>query len=104
MAFTPTGVGAVDATPYRADGSIDEDEYRRHITWLVDNGIRFLQPSAATGQSMQTSRDEYRRLLRISAETVGSRAAVTAYAGRPDPRETIAMVNDAEAAGRTRPT
>ncbi|MSP68434.1 MAG: dihydrodipicolinate synthase family protein [Alphaproteobacteria bacterium] len=99
MAFTPTGIGAVNPTPQHADGRVNEEEYRRYIRWLVDKGVRFLQPSAATGQSLQTSREEYRRLLRISVEEVGDRAAVTAYAGRADPRETIAMVNEAAAAG-----
>jgi 4-hydroxy-tetrahydrodipicolinate synthase len=99
MKYEVGGIGAVNPTPFTADGSINELEYRRHIRWLVDNGVRFLQPSAATGQAMQTTRDEYRRLLEITVEEVGDRAFVTAYAGRPDPRETIDLIKIAEEVG-----
>ena len=99
MSYEVGGIGAVNPTPQNADGSVNEEEYRRHISWLTDNGIRFIQPAAATGQSMQTTREEYRRLLEISVEEIGDRAFVTAYAGRPDPRDTIEMVQIAEDAG-----
>ena len=99
MDYEVGGIGAVNPTPQNADGSVNEEEYRRHINWLTDNGIRFIQPAAATGQSMQTTREEYRRLLEISVEELGDRAFVTAYAGRPDPRDTIEMVRIAEDAG-----
>ncbi|WP_158295492.1 dihydrodipicolinate synthase family protein [Crenalkalicoccus roseus] len=99
MKYEVGGIGAVNPTPYNPDGSINENEYRRHIRWLVDCGVRFLQPAAATGQSMQTTRDEYRRLLEMTVEEVGSRAFVTAYAGRPDPRETIDLINIAQDVG-----
>lgn len=99
MAYEVGGIGAVNPTPYKRDGTIDEAEYRRHIRWLADNGVRFLQPSAATGQSMQTTREEYKRLLEISVDEVGERVFITAYAGRPDPRDTIDMINVAAEAG-----
>lgn len=99
MTYEVGGIGAVNPTPYNPDGSVNEREYRRHVRWLADNGVRFLQPSAATGQSMQTAREEYRRILEISVDEVGDRMFITAYAGRPDPRETIEMINTAHRVG-----
>ena len=99
MSYEVDGIGAVNPTPQNADGSVNEEEYHRHISWLTDNGIRFIQPAAATGQSMQTTREERRRLIEISVEEIGDRAFVTAYAGRPDPRDTIEMIQIAQDAG-----
>jgi 4-hydroxy-tetrahydrodipicolinate synthase len=99
MEYQVGGIGCVNATPQNPDGTINEREYRAHVRWLADNGIRFIQPAAATGQSMQTSRAEYRRLLEVSVDEIGDRAYVTAYAGRPDPRETAEMVKIAEDSG-----
>ncbi len=35
------GIGVVNPTPRNPDGTINEEECRRHITWMADNGIRF---------------------------------------------------------------
>lgn len=99
MRYEVGGIGAVNPTPYNRDRTINESEYRRHIRWLADNGVQFLQPAAATGQSMQLTREEYRRLLEISVDEVGDRMFITAYAGRPDPQETIEMIRIAEDVG-----
>lgn len=99
MTYEVGGIGAVNPTPYKEDGSINEAEYRRHIRWMADCGVRFLQPGAATGQSMQLTLEEYRRVLQMTVEEVGQRVFVTAYAGRPDPRETIELINVAKDVG-----
>jgi len=44
---------AVNSKPQNLDGSVNEEEYRRHISWLANNGIRFIHLAAATGQSMR---------------------------------------------------
>ena len=61
MRYEFGGTGAVNPTAQYPDGSVNEDEYRRHINWLADNGIHLIQPSAATGQPTQPTREEYRR-------------------------------------------
>lgn len=94
------GIGCVNATPLTEDNKINEKEYRRHIRWLSDNGIGFIQPAAATGQAMQTSEEEYKRLLEISVDELkDTDTLVTAYAGRPGTEETIRMCKIARDAG-----
>lgn len=94
------GIGCVNATPFHSDNTVNEKEYRRHISWLADCGIGFIQPSAATGQSMQTSEAEYKRILEISVDELKGRGVlVTAYAGRPGTEDTIRMCKIARDAG-----
>jgi 4-hydroxy-tetrahydrodipicolinate synthase len=99
MTYELGGIGVVNPTPLRPDGTINEREYRRHVRWMADNGLRFLQPAAGMGQYMELSREEYRDLIALAADEVGDRVFVTAYVAHSDPRRAIDMVNLAEDAG-----
>ena len=85
------GIGTVNATPLTADNKINEAEYRRHIRWMKDKGIGFIQPVAATGQAMQTTEAEYKRILEITVEELKGKVLVTAYSGRPSTDDTIRL-------------
>lgn len=94
------GIGVVVATPTDNDGNVVESEYRRHLQWLIESGVGYVQPSAATGQVMQTSDDEYARLLEIAVEEcAGTGTLVTAYPGRPDTAHTIRLTKRAQEIG-----
>jgi 4-hydroxy-tetrahydrodipicolinate synthase len=97
--FELRGVGCVNATPTRGDGSVNEAEYRRHIRWLADSGIAFLQPAAATGQALTLSETEIARILEWSVEEVGDRVFITAYSGRDATSETIHLTRLAKSIG-----
>lgn len=97
--YEPGGIGVVNATPFTPANHFDEEEYRRHVQWMVDRGVRFLQPAAATGQAMQLSVEEYARILRVTVDQVGDRAFVTAYSGRASTAETIDMTKLARDCG-----
>ena len=93
------GVGCVNATPTRADGSVNEAEYRRHIRWLADSGVSFLQPAAATGQALTLTEAEVTRILEWSVDEIGDRVAITAYSGRDGTAETIRLTKLAKTIG-----
>ncbi|BDG59185.1 dihydrodipicolinate synthase family protein [Caldinitratiruptor microaerophilus] len=94
------GIGVVVATPLRPDGSINEQEYRRLLRWLIQSGVGYVQPSAATGQVMQTTDEEYMRLLEIAVEECkGTGTLVTAYPGRADTAHTIRLTQYAQKVG-----
>jgi len=94
-----TGIGVVNATPLTHDDRVNEQEYRRHVRWMLDEGIRFLQPVAATGQALQTSEEEWRRILEITVEEAKGKALVTAYSGRASTAETIGLTRMAAEIG-----
>lgn len=94
------GIGVVVATPLDESGEVDEAEYRRHLRWLVEAGVGYVQPSAATGQVMQTTDAEYERLLTIAVEECrGTQTLVTAYPGRADTAHTIRLTRRAQEIG-----
>jgi 4-hydroxy-tetrahydrodipicolinate synthase len=85
------GIGVVNATPLNPDNKVNDPEYRRHIRWLAQKGIGFIQPVAATGQAMQTTEEEYKRILEISVEELRGKVLITAYSGRASTEETIKL-------------
>ncbi len=94
------GIGVVVATPLDENGKVNEEEFRRLLRWLIDSKVGYIQPSAATGQVMQTTDDEYRRLLKMTVEECrGSDTLVTAYPGRADTQNTIELTQYAAEIG-----
>ena len=87
--FKLRGVGAVNASPTNVDGEINEKEYRRHVRFLADAGVSFVQPVAATGQALATSGREYEKVLGWTLDEIGDRVMVTAYTGRDSTEETV---------------
>ena len=99
MHFPIRGIGVVNATPLHSDDTLNEEEYRRHIRWLAECGVGFIQPCAATGQAMQTTDAEFRRILEISVEELKGRVLITAYTGRPGTADTIRLTRLARDVG-----
>ncbi|MDN5348550.1 MAG: 4-hydroxy-tetrahydrodipicolinate synthase [Clostridia bacterium] len=85
------GIGVVNATPLNPDDTVNEAEYRRHVRWLIESGVGFLQPCAATGQAMQTTEEEFKRIMEITVEEAKGKVLITAYTGRPSTAETIRL-------------
>lgn len=86
-----SGIGVVNATSLHGDGSFDEDTYRRHLDWMVANGVRFVQPAAATGQAMALSLAEWKQIVEVTVGHLKGRCLVTAYTGRDSTEETVAL-------------
>lgn len=87
-------------TPFNPDGTINEAEVRRIATHLVDvQHNDGLVVAGTTGESPTLSDDEKLRLLEITLETVGDRAAVVMGTGSYDTRHSIHLTKLAENAG-----
>jgi 4-hydroxy-tetrahydrodipicolinate synthase len=68
-------------TPFKADGSLDLDEFRALASHLVDNGSDGLVVTGTTGESPTLSDHERFRLYEAALEEVGDRATVVAGTG-----------------------
>jgi len=73
-------VVAIPVTPF-AQGSVDEEGYRRLLTRLVDAGIRTVTPNGNTSEFYALGPAERERLLVVAAETVDGAADVVAGIG-----------------------
>ena len=93
------GVGVLNALPVTDSGAFNEREYERHLGFLFDSGVSFVQPGAAAGQVMTTSREEFKRSLELAVKAAGGKAKVTAYTGRGSTAETVALTQIAADVG-----
>jgi 4-hydroxy-tetrahydrodipicolinate synthase len=74
------GILTPNLVPFRADGSIHEDELRRMIHWLIEKGVSGLYPNGSTGEFIRLTFEERKRLIRIVAEETRGRVPILAGA------------------------
>jgi 4-hydroxy-tetrahydrodipicolinate synthase len=68
-------------TPFRPDGALDLDAFRRLAAYLVDHGSDGLVVCGTTGESPALHDHERLELIAAAIETVGDRATVVAGTG-----------------------
>jgi 4-hydroxy-tetrahydrodipicolinate synthase len=95
------GCGTALATPFTADGSIDEKALRAFVEWQVTEGIHFVVPCGSTGEAATMSGEEHRGVVEITVEQVNGRVAVVAGAGSNDTKKAIALSKEMRDAGAT---
>jgi 4-hydroxy-tetrahydrodipicolinate synthase len=93
------GVYAVACTPFDADDEVDEAALRRHVRWMLDEGVHGVIPTGSTGEFAFLTEDERRRVLAVTLEEAGRRAPVVAGAAACSTRETVRNARYAEDAG-----
>jgi 4-hydroxy-tetrahydrodipicolinate synthase len=73
-----TGCGTAIVTPFRADGSIDEQALKALVNWQIDAGIDFLVACGSTGEAATLDEDEWLHAVCIVAEAAAGRVPVWA--------------------------
>jgi 4-hydroxy-tetrahydrodipicolinate synthase len=86
-----TGLGTALVTPFRQDGSIDENGIRRLARRQVELGIHFVSPCGTTGEAPTLAHDEKVRVVELVVEAVEGRVPVLAGAGGYDTREAVSL-------------
>ncbi len=94
-----TGVGTALVTPFRTDGSVDEQGVRRLARRQIDAGIHFLAPCGTTGEAPTLSADEKVRIVELIVQEADGKVPVLAGAGGYDTREVIHLMRRMEQAG-----
>ena len=95
------GCGTALATPFSADGSIDEKALRAFVEWQVTEGIHFVVPCGSTGEAATMTGEEHRRVVDITVEQVNGRVPIVAGAGSNDTKKAIALSKEMRDAGAT---
>lgn len=86
-------------TPMHPDGSLDEAGLRAVVEHLLANGHDGIVVNGTTGESATLTDDESITAVRLSKETAGDRAAITAGIGSNDTAHSILMAERAAEAG-----
>jgi 4-hydroxy-tetrahydrodipicolinate synthase len=71
-----TGCGTALVTPFRADGSLDEQALYSLVNWQIDSGINFLVACGTTGETPTLTPDETIQVIRIVTEGAAGRVPV----------------------------
>jgi len=73
-----TGCGTAIITPFRADGTIDEEALKALVHWQIASGIDFLVACGSTGEAATLDEDEWLAAVRMVVEAAGGRVPVWA--------------------------
>lgn len=92
-----SGVFPAIITPFKDDGSLDEDGLRRNVEALSKTGISGLVPCGTTGESATLSHEEHKRVVEIVIDC--SKVPVVAGTGSNNTSEAIDLTKHAADAG-----
>jgi 4-hydroxy-tetrahydrodipicolinate synthase len=95
------GCGTALATPFTANGSLDERALRSLVDWQIDEGIDFLVPCGSTGEAATMTPAEHRRVVEVTVEQARGRVPIVAGAGSNDTQKAIALSKEMKEAGAT---
>ena len=94
-----SGTGTALVTPFRKDGSLDEQALRQLVKRQIEAGIDFLVPCGTTGESPTLTREEHLRVVEITVELAQGKVPVLAGAGGYNTAEVIALARELAALG-----
>ena len=93
------GVFTAIITPFKEDGSVDEEQLKKLIDFNIENGVAGIVPCGTTGESPTLSNSEHARVIEITVEHVNKRVPVIAGTGSNCTREAIRQSQHAEEIG-----
>jgi len=89
-----TGTGTALVTPFRRDGSLDEQNLRKLVKRQIEASIDFLVPCGTTGESPTLSQAEHLRVVEITLEVAKGKVPVLAGAGGYNTCEVISRAKE----------
>ncbi len=95
-----SGVMPANILPFKADLSIDEPAYRRHLRWLADTpGVTGVVANGHAAEVSSLTRDERRRALAIAVDEIAGRCPVVAGVYSDGTHEAVELARDAQREG-----
>jgi 4-hydroxy-tetrahydrodipicolinate synthase len=93
------GCATALVTPFKSDGTIDEERMRALVERQISGGVRLLVPCGTTGESATMTEDEDARVIGLTIEVARGRAKVIAGAGSNSTASAIEYSKRAQALG-----
>jgi 4-hydroxy-tetrahydrodipicolinate synthase len=94
------GCATALVTPFRKDGSIDDECFRKLVERQIKGGVKLLVPCGTTGESVTMSESERLLVIRMTVEVAQKRRAkVIAGTGSNNTSATIDFTRKAREAG-----
>lgn len=93
------GVMVALATPFGADGAVDEARLREHVDFVLDGGVHGIVPLGSTGEFATMTLEERKRVAEVVIDQAAGRATVAPHTGALSTRDAVELTAHAEAAG-----
>lgn len=99
MTSTLHGVLVALATPFAADGSLDESRLRALVDRTIDGGVHGVVACGSTGEFSALTVDERRRVVETVVDQTAHRVPVVAQTGSTSTAEAMALSRHAQSLG-----
>ena len=94
------GCGTALVTPFKKDGSIDDEVYRSLVERQIKNGVKLVIPCGTTGEAVTLSEEEKIHVIRMTVEVAHNlKAKVIAGTGSNNTSATIDFTRKAREIG-----
>src|SRR5271155_3778985 len=93
--MTLSGCGTALVTPFRSDGSLDEETLSQLVEWQIASGIHFLVACGTTAETPTLNHAEWLRVIGIVTETAAGRVPVLAGCTHNSTLEAVARAGEA---------
>lgn len=92
MMFKPVGIMPALVTPFTSDGkSVDEDQIRRLVGRVVELGVHGVVPCGTTGEFVNMTTEEKKKVIDIVVDEVNGKVAVVAGTGASGTDQALEM-------------
>lgn len=99
MGFVPKGVIPAVVTPFNKDETLNEMALRKHLNYLIENGVHGVFVIGSQGEFYALTKEEKIRIMEVTVEEVNGRVPVYAGTGAITTREVIELNEAAEKIG-----
>jgi len=86
-------------TPFKKDGSVDEEKIRELVNYHIENGTAGISPCGTTGESPTLTPAEHKKIIKTVVEEAKGRIHVLAGAGSNSTREAVEFAKYAKEIG-----
>lgn len=93
------GIYAVVVTPFKKNGEFDVEAAKKHLDWLMENGVKAFCILGATGEYQSVSDEEHMAYVKEIVPYIKDRAAVLVGVSREIPADVVKLMNNAKEAG-----
>lgn len=93
------GTATAIVTPFKKDGSLDEEALRKFVDFQIKGGVDALVPLGTTGENPTVTKEEHERILEIVIEQARGRVKIFAGAGSNSTAEAIEKARIAKNVG-----
>ena len=93
--MTLSRCGTALVTPFRSDGSVDDETLTKLVEWQIDSGIHFLVACGTTGETPTLNHEEWLRVIGIVTEAAAGRVPVLAGCTHNSTLEAVARAGEA---------